>query len=674
MNIARIAIDKPLRRLFDYKIPGDIQINTLQPGMRTLVPFGTRTAVGILIEFATSSEVPISKLKFIQSCLDEKPVIDKSLLSLCQWASDYYHYPIGEVLFNAIPKKIRTVSESKRKKKTETLLPLISETNSSTPILKATPLILNPEQSEALEKILAHSDRFKAFILNGVTGSGKTEVYLHLILKILEEGKQALVLVPEIALTPQTINRFRDRFNVPVACVHSSLNDTERYNAWQSAKSGDAKIIIGTRSAVYMPFKQLGTIIIDEEHDLSFKQQEGFRYSARDLAILRANNENIPIVLGSATPSFETLYNVAQKRYTMLHLPERAGNAIHPSFHIVDIRDQHLKHGLSKELLAKIKDHLEQKNQVLLFLNRRGYAPTLMCHQCGWIATCSRCDIRMTLHQSPYQLRCHHCDSIQKVENVCPNCKNMDLENKGVGTERLELALQKIFPETPIVRIDRDTTRRKNALSNLLDKVHTGEPQILVGTQMVAKGHHFPNVTLVGIVNTDSGFFSSDFRAQEKTGQLLLQVAGRAGRAEKPGQVYIQTHYPDHPLLQQLVHNDYNEFAKLGLQEREESNLPPYAYMALIRSESLDKTAPEIFLKNIKEIAKRISNTQIEIMGPIPAPVMKKKGKQHEQLLLQSNNRMALQNLLKQLVAKIESAKISSKVKWSIDVDPMELF
>jgi len=674
MNIARIAIDKPLRRLFDYKIPEEISNSSIQPGKRVSIPFGSRLLVGIVIEVRNNTNIPENKLKFIKSVLDSTPIIDASLLSLCQWASDYYHYPLGEVLFNTIPKTLRINNESKRKKKTEMVLPLISETGINENMIKSIPLILNQEQSDTLQKIINHIDHFKTFLLNGITGSGKTEVYLHLIHQLLSQKKQALVLVPEIALTPQTINRFKDRFNVPIVCVHSGLNDSERFNAWQGAKSGHAKIVIGTRSAIYMPFKNLGTIIVDEEHDLSFKQQEGFRYSARDLAILRANNENIPIILGSATPSFETLYNVEQNRYTMLHLPERAGNAIHPSFHIIDIRDQQLPHGLSKPLLKKIKDHLEQKNQVLLFLNRRGYAPVLMCHQCGWIAMCQRCDIRMTLHQNPFQLRCHHCDSIQQVETICPNCKSANLKDKGIGTERLAFALQKIFPNIPIIRIDRDTTRRKNALTALLDEVNTGEPQILVGTQMISKGHHFPNVTLVGIINTDNAFFSSDFRAQERTGQLLLQVAGRAGRAEKPGEVIIQTHYPDHPLLQQLVHHNYNTFATLGLQERKESNLPPYSYLALIRCESLDTTAPNIFLNNVKAIASPLTKNNISILGPIPAPVVRKKGKQHEQLLLQSNNRIALQDLIRKVIEKIESEKISTKVKWSIDVDPMELF
>lgn len=663
-NILHIALPTPLRKLFDYLLPNHLSQDNLQPGIRVKVPFGSRKLIGIFIETSDKTDVPINKLKAIAELIDQEPIFTQEVLALCQWASDYYHHPIGEVLFYALPTKLRQGEPAELK--------ITKSKNKSSK--KTTPIQLNNEQHHAVETILKHQNSFQCFLLHGVTGSGKTEVYLQVIQKILEAGKQALILVPEIALTPQTINRFQERFNEMTVCMHSSLNPTERLNAWMMAKSGEAKIIIGTRSAIFTPCENLGIIILDEEHDLSFKQQDGFRYSARSLAIIRAQRNDIPIVLGSATPSLETLYNILNKNFQTLSLPERVGSAIHPSFKMIDICNQTLDHGISKALLERIQQHLDNDSQVLLFLNRRGYAPTLMCHQCGWIAECPRCDTHMTLHQQPAHLHCHHCDTIKPKPSVCPGCGKKQLQNIGVGTERLEKALSTHFPDIQITRIDRDTTRKKHSIDKLLDRVHEGKKQILIGTQMIAKGHHFPNVTLVGIINADAGFFSADFRATERAGQLLLQVSGRAGRAEKPGEVLIQTHYANHPLLKQLTQYGYLEFAKFALKDRQESGLPPYSHFALLRAFALDNNKPMSFLVEVRSLAEHIAEEKIKLLGPIPAPLPRRKSHFQTQLLFQSRDRAALQKLLKELLPQIEKLKSISQVKWNIDVDPMEMY
>ena len=663
-QILRIALPAPLRKLFDYLLPKDLYHVNLQPGLRVKVPFGSRKLIGVLVEVTDQTDVPSNKLKPITEIIDETPIFTKEILDLCLWASDYYHHPIGEVLFYALPTKLRQGKPAELKFKKSTVKP--GE--------KTTPIKLNDEQKNAVDQILKYKNSFQCFLLHGVTGSGKTEVYLQVIQKLLDQEKQALILVPEIALTPQTISRFQKRFNEKTVCMHSSLNPTERLNAWIMAKSGEAKIIIGTRSAIFTPCKNLGIIILDEEHDLSFKQQDGFRYSARNLAIIRAQRNNIPIVLGSATPSLETLYNILNKNFQTLSLPERVGSAIHPSFKMIDICNQTLDHGISKALLERIKQHLDNDSQVLLFLNRRGYAPTLMCHQCGWIAKCPRCDVHMTLHNQPEHLHCHHCDTTRPKPATCPECGKKQLQNIGVGTERLEKALSTHFPDIQITRIDRDTTRKKNSIDKLLERVHEGSKQILIGTQMIAKGHHFPNVTLVGIINADAGFFSADFRATERAGQLLLQVSGRAGRAEKPGEVLIQTHYAQHPLLKQLTQHGYLEFAKFALKDRQESGLPPYSHFALVRAFALDSNKPEQFLEEVKSLAEVIAKEKIKLLGPIPAPMPRRKSHFQTQLLFQSQDRTALQKLLKELLPQIEKLKSSSKVKWNVDVDPMEMY
>jgi len=666
ITLLRIAVPVPLRKTLDYLLPDTLDSQQLKPGIRIKVPLGKREVIGLLIEL-TTTDAPDKKLKPIINILDNAPLFSKDMLSLCAWASNYYHHPIGDVMLNALPPLLR----KGRKTSEADATPHANQQNHTK--IKQQPPSLTSAQEKAINDVMRHKHQFKCFVLDGVTGSGKTEVYLQIIHDTLKQNKQALVLIPEISLTPQTLSRFEQRFNAPIVSFHSGLTEKERLTAWLKAKSGEAKIIIGTRSAIFTPCPNLGVIIIDEEHDLSYKQQEKFRYSAKNIAIMRAHSENIPIILGSATPSFETLYNVEKKRFSYLQLPERVGNAIHPHYHLVNIRGEKLEQGLSQELLTAIGQHLHQNNQVLLFLNRRGYAPTLACHECGWIATCPRCDIHMTLHRAPYQLRCHHCDTVKPVPTTCPTCREKKLKPLGIGTERLEEALEKHFPSIPIIRIDRDTTRKKNALNAMVTEIMQGNRQILIGTQMLAKGHHFPHVTLVGILNADSGFFSSDFRATERSAQLLIQVAGRAGRAEKPGEVFIQTLYPKHPLLLQLIQKGYHDFSLTALQERQESLLPPYSYFALLHAEAIKQSLPTQFLEQVRTIAETINHESVYILGPMPSPIQRRKSHYRVQLLFQSASRKNLQDFLSRLIPKIDELKTSKKVKWAIDIDPLEM-
>lgn len=532
---------------------------------------------------------------------------------------------------------------------------------------------LNSAQQTAVDAIQKSRGQFQPFLLDGVTGSGKTEVYLNAIEYFLKKDQQVLVLVPEIGLTPQTLQRFRDFFAEKIIAWHSSLTEKERYNAWIAAKTGDAKIMIGTRSAIFTPFKNLGLMIVDEEHDLSYKQQDSFRYHARDLAIMRAHMNHIPIVLGSATPSLESLHNAEQNRYQYLSLPKRAGKAAMPDVQILNICKKPLEQGLSPALLSEIKTHLNNGGQVMLFLNRRGFAPVLMCHECGWMAVCKRCDMRMTYHHHSSTLRCHHCDSQKKLMTHCEGCGEKSLHTIGLGTEQLEQVLANHFPDASVARIDRDSTQRKGSLEKLLDQIQNNEHQILIGTQMLAKGHHFPNVTLVAIIDADGGFFSPDFRALERMGQLLLQVSGRAGRAEKPGKVLIQTHHPDHPLLIQLLREGYKSFADSLLKERQIAFLPPYFFFALFRAEAYHARQAAGFLQQIKNITD-VTGKNIRILGPIPALMPKRAGRHRVQLLIQAATRSVLQRFLKDLVPAIESLPGKHRVHWSLDVDPLEIY
>jgi primosomal protein N' (replication factor Y) len=533
---------------------------------------------------------------------------------------------------------------------------------------------LNPAQQEAVSAVCQALGTYKTFLLDGVTGSGKTEVYLRIVEAVLGQGRQALVLVPEIGLTPQLLKRFESRLPGPLAVLHSALMDQERLQAWLMARDGTATVVIGTRSAVFTPLKALGVIIVDEEHDLSFKQQEGFRYHARDLAIVRAHQTGVPVLLGSATPSLESLYNVQCGRYHSLRLPQRVGSAVQPSIEILDVCRQPLEEGgLSASLLGRMRVHLERAGQVLLFLNRRGFSPTLICHDCGWLSQCQRCDARMTLHLHCQRLICHHCGAERPMLTVCPACGSADVRAIGCGTERLEQVLKRTFPEFGIARIDRDSTRRKGSLQAMLEDVQQGKRRILIGTQMLAKGHHFPEVTLVGIVDGDHGLFGSDFRASERLAQLILQVAGRAGRAEKPGTVVIQTHHPDHPLLQTLVSEGYSAFATAALSERQQADLPPFSWQALLRAEATVAAAPYTFLQEALALGTDLVAGDVELLGPVPAPMERRAGRFRAQLLVQSQRRQALHHLLDRWLEPLERLKSARRVRWSLDVDPQDL-
>lgn len=729
LTALRIAIPAPLRQLFDYLPPIHCNLKNLLPGMRVRVPFQKREVIGILVGQTTNPDFAWEKLKPANEIIDLEPIIPPDIWQLCLWAADYYHYPIGEVLTGSLPVLLRQgkpaqlvqelywqltaagkqvdIDTLKRAPRQVALLTLLAQHPAGLTAKKLrsydipksiinslakkgwltaesqylvgnqhpseSPLALNAAQATAVNAIQTAANTFQVFLLDGITGSGKTEVYLQAIATYLAQQKQVLVLVPEIGLTPQTIQRFRERFTVPVVALHSGLSEKERLNAWLAAKSGAAKIMIGTRSAIFTPFADLGLIIVDEEHDLSFKQQDSFRYHARDLAIMRAHFNKIPIVLGSATPSLETLHKAQQGRYHHLRLPERAGVAQLPDVRILDICKVPLEQGLSPQLLSEITTHLNQGDQVMLFLNRRGFAPVLMCHACGWMAKCTRCDMRMTYHQYPERLHCHHCDSRRHLYKRCEACQATELNAVGLGTERLEEALAKYFPTVSIARIDRDNTQRKGSLETLLEKIHRGEHRILIGTQMLAKGHHFPNVTLVAIIDADGGFFSADFRALERMGQLLLQVSGRAGRAEKPGKVIIQTHHPDHPLLHQLLRESYHEFALTLLKEREQARLPPYFFFALFRAEAYDAGHAITFLQQIKNVM-TVSGDNIRLLGPIPAPMPRRAGRHRVQLLLQADHRPVLQAFLKNLLPEIDKIPSKHRVHWTLDVDPLEMF
>lgn len=657
----RLALPTPLRRLFDYLPPQAIDHNTLIPGIRVRVPFQTRTLVGILVDTVQTSNVPQEKLKSALELLDNQSIFPQDVYQLCQWAADYYHYALGEVLSSALPTLLRKGKLLAGVAKDETIIVSVSDI----------PPLLNAEQQQAVETISESRNTFRTFLLDGVTGSGKTEVYLRTITEILDDDKQVLVLVPEISLTPQTIERFRARFAVPVVALHSNLTELQRLKAWMSARSGRAKIVIGTRSAIFTPFAKLGLIIVDEEHDTSFKQQDRFRYHARDLAIMRANINQIPIILGSATPSLESLLNVKRQRYTYLTLSQRAGSAKLPQYQLLDMRHAKVEEGLSEALLQKIRDHLDLGNQVMLFLNRRGFAPVLYCSQCTWIAGCKRCDTRMVYHHKPSRLKCHHCNSECSVPERCGACGEATLNPVGLGTQRLEQTIEKHFPDVPIIRVDRDNTKRKGSMQALLTQINEQKKAILLGTQMLAKGHHFPQVTLVGIVDADSGLFSADFRAAEQMGQLLLQVAGRAGRAEKPGTVLIQTRHPDHPLLQSLIHQGYQHFSAALLNEREQAVLPPYSYFAVFRAEAYAEQNANRFLTTIKNMCD-IPADSITVLGPVPALIAKRKGLHCQHLLVKANKRSLLQHFLKDMLQQIDKLGVQS-VKWVLDVDPVEV-
>ena len=729
MKIVRVALAVPLPRLFDYLVPDDV---LLQIGMRVLVPFGTQKRVAIVADFPTKSDVPEDKLKAIIQPLDLAPLFTPIYWDWLHWAANYYQAGLGDVLFQALPVKLRNGESAvkndrtfwritdagknaleqgllKRSKKQLEALQCLSEADlekgnndfssaiwsalkakglieeisiQTTPLswqqsLGDNPIInvenrltLNKQQALAFSQLLFHSG-FNVWLLDGVTGSGKTEIYLQYIEEILKSGKQVLVLVPEIGLTPQTVQRFKARFNVEIDVLHSNLTDTQRLYVWDRARSGQSAIVIGTRSALFTQFSNLGAIILDEEHDASYKQQDSWRYHARDLAIVLAQKLNIAVLMGSATPSLESINNVQNGKYQHLVLSKRAENSTALRHFVIDLKNQNIQNGLSKPLLERMKPHLEKGNQVLLFLNRRGFAPVLLCHECGWIAQCPHCEKPYTYHQHQNVLRCHHCGAQKTIPRQCGDCGSTHLVTTGLGTEQLEETLKTVFPNYSVARIDRDSTARKGKLEGYLEDIQQGKSQILIGTQMLAKGHHFPNVTLVALVNVDSALFSLDFRAEERLAQLYIQVAGRAGRADKQGEVVLQTHYPDHPLLTTLLANGYQAFAKETLQLRHSMGLPPFTFQALFKAQARHSELAENCLNQIADFFQSKQIAGLQMLGPMPAPFSKKAGQYRWQLLLQHPSRMTLQKALREYQqAELEK---NSQVRLILDVDPQDL-
>jgi len=532
--------------------------------------------------------------------------------------------------------------------------------------------VLNSEQQSAVNNI-NKVQNFVPFLLDGITGSGKTEVYLQVILEVLKKGAQCLILVPEIGLTAQFIERLIKRIGIEPVLLHSSLSERQRFKAWQNIKNSQAKLILGTRSAIFAPIHNLGIIIVDEENDVSYKQQDGFRYSARDLAVTKAKYFNIPIILGSATPSLESLSLVKQKKYIRLGLEKRASNAQLPSMHLIDMTKDYAPDGLSPSLIRIIKQHLKKNGQILIYINRRGFAPTLICQSCNHIAQCLRCDSRMTVYLSRNKLVCHHCGSFRKYTEKCIIC-NAEYKALGQGTQRLEEVLNNYFPNIAIKRIDSDSTRLKGAMDEALSMANSGEAKILVGTQMLSKGHHFPSLSLVAVINADQGLFSSDFRGSERLAQSLIQVSGRAGREDQKGQVVIQTEYPEHPFWQALFEGGYKKIVEDTMKEREAASWPPFAYLALIRASSHKKDYTWDFLNSANQIIEEEKLNDVNIMGPVSAPMERKAGKYRGQLLLHCENRKSLHQQISSFIKKIERNKSTHRVKWSVDIDPIELF
>ena len=729
-DLVEVLVPIPLMEKFSYLPP---KSNTpLKQGARVLIPFGRRTLVGVVWGFIQKESSDNRKYKHIQNVLDESPLLDANSIGLAEWSSRYYHYPLGEIISYFFPPSIRKGKEAKFKESKyleltskgsflqsedltrapsqQKLIELLKEKKEIS--LKSAQAFgisaavinglvekgyitrfsrelspykkfenkkllssrkLNPEQRKAVNAINDAQKKNVTFLLDGITGSGKTEVYLQAIQEIVSQGKQALILIPEIGLAPQAEERFREYFGDRVMSFHSAKNDREKVDAWLGASRGLVDIIIGTRSSVFLPMKNLGIIVVDEEHDLSFKQMDKFRYSARDMALYRAKLEKVPVVLASATPSLETLKNAEEEKYKVLKLSKRATGASLPSFQAVDLRGKELYEGLSKELLEATQSELTQGNQVLIFLNRRGYAPSMICKVCGWISNCERCDALMTVHKNPLKLHCHHCEAQKPYPNKCQSCGSNDFLTYGFGTERIEEFLQNHFPEVKTLRIDSDSTRKKETLNEYFAEIREGKPMILLGTQLLAKGHHFPDVTLVGIIDADSGLFSADFRGSERVAQLMTQVSGRAGRDKKPGRVILQSYCPDHPQIEEIITGSYEKFAKKLLEERKRSKIPPFSFQAKIFAESPKSLVSRDFILNLVNQPKIDEKTRknVRVIGPLPSIMEKKSGVYRWELSIFSNNRSNLHKYLDVMQSRLYDPKLSKQVRWSIDVDPL---
>jgi primosomal protein N' (replication factor Y) len=721
--VLRIALPVPLPTLFDYLPPAAGEAGV---GSRVLVPFGRNRLVGVVVAIEAEAAIDDRRLKQVLRLLDDAALLDPELMQTLAWAADYWLGAPGEAYANALPLALReakplpaigdeywsisTAGRSahdagSRRGASKALLALLTggalsaqelgerqpgwrdaarrlaaagllERSERPPLNRQLPASaapqLNDEQQQAVATVGASLGQYQPFLLDGVTGSGKTEVYLALIEQVLAQGKQALLLVPEIGLAPQTVRRLRERLGVIVEVLHSNLSEGDRARAWLRARAGSARVILGTRSAVFTPLPQAGLIIVDEEHDSAYKQQEGFRYHARDLALVRARALGVPVLLGSGTPSLESLANADAGRYRILHLRARPGAIRPPQVQIIDMRAQRLEHGMSPALLAAVADTVARGEQALVFRNRRGYAPVLLCHACGWHAGCPRCDRPLTLHAGRRQLICHHCDYRQRLPAACPTCGAGDLKPQGQGTERLEEALLAQFPQVPVLRVDRETTRRRDAFEQLLATLKDDQPAILVGTQMLAKGHDLPNLTLVAIVGVDEGLHSVDFRAEERLAQLVVQVAGRAGRARKPGRVVLQTHQPDHPLLRSLLAHGYAAAARELLAERRRIQLPPYSHQVLLRAEAPQREQVDAFLAAASAALPR--DDQLQVAGPMPAPMPLRAGRHRGQLLLEATSRQRLHAMLRPWQLALAALPAARKVRWSLDVDPIDLY
>jgi primosomal protein N' (replication factor Y) len=734
MKVARVALDVPLPTLFDYAVPAAAGDPVELLGRRVLVPFGRGRRIGVVLESGVEPAVPPARIKPLARVFRDEPPLAPDVLELLHFAADYYHHPLGQAALSVLPQRLRRIGGVEegvevfaltvqgaqldpaqvpaRAVTRRRLLGMLRERglveaaavravspNAGRVLLelerlglvqrsRAAPAPrhiapgealpapetgpnLSAHQAAAVQAVLARAEAFAPFLLRGVTGSGKTEVYLQIVAQVLRRGRQALVLVPEINLTPQLTERFRSRFaGVPLVALHSNLAEGERLRAWRAAERGEAGVVIGTRLAVFTPLPQLGIIVVDEEHDASFKQQEGLRYSARDLALLRAKLRGIPVLLGSATPSLESYANAVAGRYALLELPERPG-ASPPLIRCIDTRGKRLAHGLSQPLLDALRGRVARREQSLVFVNRRGYAPALVCPACAWVAPCTRCSAKLVLHLRDGRLRCHYCGHEEPITAVCPSCGNQDLTPAGHGTQRLEAALQEAVPGARVLRVDRDTTRRRHSFETMQRQIHGQEVDILVGTQMLAKGHDFPRLTLVGVVNADSALYSGDFRASERLYAQLTQVAGRAGRSDLPGEVLIQTDFPDHPLYHAVCRQDYAGFARAALDERRQAGFPPHAYQALVRAEATRREVVDGYLSRAAAAGVALG-LGVEIYDPVPPPIARIGGRERGQLLVQSRSRSELQRFLHVWYPHLID-KAARAVRWSLDVDPLEL-
>ncbi|HXV09840.1 MAG TPA: primosomal protein N' [Burkholderiales bacterium] len=727
MKIIKVALDVPVATLFDYRHDAATELDV---GCRVVVPFGKKRLVGVIMETADASSVTSGRLKAALNVLRDSPRLEESDLELLRFASHYYHYPLGAAVMGSLPPQLRrprprpssrqssgqfALTEAgvaldprslpARASLQQQLLTLLRQralplaeartispraprvlkdlvrrglvrldacsvsAAAEAPTAPSAPA-LTPEQEHALSTVLADPSRFQAHLVLGVTGSGKTEIYLHAIAAVLAAGRQALLLVPEISLTPQLESLVRARFpGTPVVALHSALGEQERTANWLAAQSGHACVVLGTRLAVFTPMPRLGIIIIDEEHDASFKQTDRFRYSARDIAVVRASRAAVPVVLGSATPSLESYFNAVNGRYRLSTLTQRIGAPL-PSIECVDTRGERLEDGLSARLRKALDEYVARDEQSLVFINRRGYAPVLMCHSCGWVSGCHRCSAKLVLHLGERRLRCHHCGHAAAIPHACADCGNPQLAPMGQGTQRVEGALSQRYGRSGVLRIDRDSVRPRDAWNAMRDRIHRGEAKILVGTQILAKGHDFPNLNLVGVLNADSLLYSADFRAPERLLALLTQVAGRAGRGRTQGKVLIQTELPDHPLYDALKRQDYGAFADTLLAERQQAGFPPFTHQALLRAEAPRLHTALEFLRGAIVAARDIANS-VTLYDPVPAAMPRRAGRERAQLLAQCESRVRLQQFLGEWCRKLGEGR-SSSARWIIDVDPLE--